>query len=201
MRERTLANLPEKVKEFCPTLRCIIDANEIYIELPKNPEAQQLTFSTYKNHNTLKSLGISGDGAINFVSTSEGGSISNRDLTVKSGLPSKDWTKGDVLVADRGFEIQDDIAPMGVKLNIPPFLKVKRQFDEDELVETRRIAKFHIHVERAIERIKNHHILDYVPITLCSSGIIGQIFFVCAMLTNFLPPLVSDDKEISNMTM
>jgi len=83
-REQSRGNLPEKVKEFCPTLRCIIDATEIYIEQPKNPEAQQLTFSTYKNHNTLKSLiGISGDGAVNFVSTLEGGLISDRDLTVK----------------------------------------------------------------------------------------------------------------------
>lgn len=120
---------------------------------------------------------------------------------MKSGLLDKDWVKGDVLMADRGFEIQDDIAPMGVKLNILPFLKGKRQFEEDEPVETRRIAKFCIHVERAIERIKNYHILDYVPITLFSSGINDQIFFACAMLTNFLPPLVSDDKEISNMTM
>lgn len=47
------------------------------------------------------------------------------DLTVKSGLLGKDWAKGDVLMADRGFEIQDDIAPMGVKLNILPFLKGK----------------------------------------------------------------------------
>lgn len=194
-REQALANLPEKVKEFCPTLRCIIDATEIYIEQPKNPEAQQLTFSTYKNHNTLKALiGISGDGVINFVSTLEGGSVTDRDLTVRSGILEKDWTKGDVLMADRGFEIQDDLAPLGVKLNIPPFLKGKSQFDEEELVETRRIAKYRIHVERAIERIKNYHILDHVPITLCSSGLIDQIFFVCAMLTNFLPPLVSDEK-------
>ena len=41
-----------------------------------------------------------------------------------------------MLMADRGFEIQDDPAPLGVKLNIPPFLKGKDQFQEDELVET-----------------------------------------------------------------
>lgn len=104
-REKSLLNLPEKVREFSPTLRCIIDATEIYIEQPKNPEAQQLTFSTYKNHNTLKSLiGISNDGAINFVSTLEGASISDRDLTVKSGILGKDWAKGDVPVADRGLK-------------------------------------------------------------------------------------------------
>lgn len=34
----------------------IIDATEIYFEKPGNPEAQQLTFSSYKNSNTLKSL-------------------------------------------------------------------------------------------------------------------------------------------------
>ena len=124
MREQALANLPEKAREFCPTLRCIIDATEIYIEQPKNPEAQQLTFSTYKNHNTLKSLiGISGDGAINFVSTLQGGSISDRELGV-------------VLMAGRGFEIRDDLAPLDVKLHIPPFLKGKGQFQEDKLVET-----------------------------------------------------------------
>ena len=179
-----------------PTLRCIIDATEIYIEQPKNPEAQQLIFSTYKNHNTLKSLiGINGNGVINFVSCLEGGSISDRDLTVKSGILTKDWDKGDVLMADRGFEIQDDLAPLGVKLNIPSFLKGKCQFEEDELVETRRIGKFRIHVERAIERILNYHILDYVPITLCSSGLIDQVFFVCTMMTNFLPLSVPDEKD------
>ena len=34
----------------------IIDATEIYFEKPANPEARQLTFSSYKNSNTLKSL-------------------------------------------------------------------------------------------------------------------------------------------------
>jgi len=110
-----LANSPEKVRESCPTLRYITDATETYI-------------------------GISGDGAINFVSTLEGRSISDRDLTVKSGILSKDWAKVDVLVAD-------DLVSMGVKLNIPTFLKGKGQFEEDELVETRCMAKFRIHVE------------------------------------------------------
>ena len=62
-------------------------------------------------------------------------------------------------------------------------------------METRRIAKFPIHAEQAIEHIKNYHILDYVPITLCSSGLIDQIFFVCAIMTNFLPPLVPGEKD------
>ena len=47
----------------------IIDATEIYIEKPSNPAAQQLTFSSYKNTNTLKALiGIIPKGSISFVS-------------------------------------------------------------------------------------------------------------------------------------
>lgn len=64
-------------------------------------------------------------------------------------------------------------------------------------METGRIAKFCIQVEQAIERINNYQILDYVPITLCSSGLIDQIFFACAMFTNFLQPLVSDEKDMT----
>lgn len=43
-REQSRGNLPEKVKEFCPTLRCIIDATEIYIEQPKTLRLSSLLF-------------------------------------------------------------------------------------------------------------------------------------------------------------
>jgi hypothetical protein len=48
--------MPQLFKEFYPTTRCIIDATELLIQTPSNPQAQQLTFSSYKNHNTLKAL-------------------------------------------------------------------------------------------------------------------------------------------------
>lgn len=188
-REQSIGNLPEKVKEVCPTLRCIIDATEIYIEQPKNPEAQQLTFSTYKNQNTLKSLiGISGDGAVNFVSTLEGGSISDRDLTVKCGILGKDWAKGDVLMADRGFEIQDNLAPLGVKLNIPLFLKGNVNLKRMNLWKLDALPSFAFMLSEPLSASK-----PITSWTMCQS--------LCAMLTNFLPPLVSDDKDSSNMTM
>ncbi|XP_074635837.1 uncharacterized protein LOC141894173 [Acropora palmata] len=170
----------------------IIDATEIYIEQPSNPEAQQLTFSSYKNSNTLKALvGIIPKGSIAFVSTLFGGSISDKEITLRSGLVEK-LKYGDCIMADRGFNIQERLASKGVSVNVPPFMNESGQFEERQLLETRRIATLRIHVERAIERIKNYHILDFVPITLCKNGIIDMIFFVCAMLTNFQPPLVED---------
>ena len=93
-------------------------------------------------------------------------------------------------MADRGFNIQDDLTPIGVRLNIPPFLKVKQQLERNELVETRRIASLRIHVERAMERIKNFHIFDRVVLSTLTD-LTEQMFFVCAVLTNFLPPLCS----------
>ena len=92
-------------------------------------------------------------------------------------------------MADKGFDILDDLAPIGVKLNSPPVLRGKTQLDSSELVETR-IASLRIHIERCMERIKNYHIFDgVVPLSLMDVS--DQIFFVCAILTNFLPPLCS----------
>ena len=95
-------------------------------------------------------------------------------------------------MADRGFDIQDDLTPLGVKVNIPPFMRGKKQLDSAEMIETRRIASLRIHVEREMERIKNYHIFDRViPATL--TNVAEQMFFVCAVLTNFLPPCVLND--------
>ena len=92
-------------------------------------------------------------------------------------------------MADRGFDVHDLLKSVRVELNIPPYLSGRPQLDEHELVETRRIASLRIHVERAIERIKNYHFFDRpVPSTLVS--ITDQACFVCAVVTNFYPPLV-----------
>ena len=61
---------------------------------------------------------------------------------------------GDCVMADHGFDIPDDLTPLGVKVNIPPFLKGKQQFQSHEPVESRRIASLCIHVERAMEGLK-----------------------------------------------
>ena len=90
-------------------------------------------------------------------------------------------------MADRGFTIED-ILPPGVSLNVPPRMNESGQLTDDERTSTRRIASVRIHVERAIERIKNYHILHLLPNSMHNSA--NQVFFVCALLTNFLPPLV-----------
>lgn len=132
--------MPAIFKQQYPTTRVIIDATELFIQQPSLPELQQCTFSNYKNHNTYKVLiGISPSGAVTFVSKLYPGSISDKELTRISGLLHL-LQPGDSVMADRGFDIMEDLAPLGVMLNIPPFLRGKSQLESKELVQTRRIA-------------------------------------------------------------
>lgn len=99
--------------------------------------------------------------------------MSDRELTIQSGLIDL-LENGDSIMADRGFTIADFLEAKGVDFNIPqPMLHP--QFTEDELVETRRIVSVRIYVERAIGRLKNHHILHNIP--NCMAGMAYCIFF------------------------
>ena len=70
-------------------------------------------------------------------------------------------------MVDRGFDILEDLAPRGVRLNIPSFLHGKTQPDQREITETRRIASLRVHIERCMERIKSYHTFDGVmPLSL-----------------------------------
>ena len=182
------AYMPKCFQDAYPSTRVILDATEIRVQKPSLSEFQQMTFSSYKNTNTYKVLiGISPSGAVTFVSKVYPGSISDSKLTRCSGI--LDLLKsGDSVMADRGFDIQDDLTLINVKLNIPPFLKDKDQFTEVEMIQTRRIASLRIHVERAMERLKNFHIFHRV-LPPSFVDVAEQMVFVCAVLSNFHPPL------------
>ena len=67
--------------------RVIIVATELFIEKPSDLSLQSVTWSNYKSHNTLKGLiGISPFGGVTFCSELWAGSISDIELTRKSGL-------------------------------------------------------------------------------------------------------------------
>ena len=190
-RSQIQSSMPTQFRQFYPNTRIIIDATEIFIQKPTEPNAQQLTFSSYKNHNTGKVLaGITPSGAFSFISPMYGGSISDRQLFIESGLLEK-LEPGDSIMADKGFNIFDVLDCNGVTLNIPP-RKNDSQLSEKELIETRRIASLRIHIERAFKRVKDFKILDIIPNNM--AGLASELFFVCAMLTNFGRPLVSDKK-------
>ena len=123
-----------------------------------------------------------------FVSRLYGGHISDRAMTQDCGLIDL-LDSGDVVMADKGFDIQHLLAPRKAILNIPPFMGGKEQLMLVEEADTRCIASVGIHVERAIEFIKNYRVLQRViPISIHEQ--LNQIWFICCMFTNFLCPLV-----------
>ena len=134
-------------------------------------------------------IGITPSGVISFVSDCYKGSISDKKLVEVSGLLQK-LEPGDEIMADKGFLIQDMLAPLGVRLNVPPVLKSNSQMAPEDVILTKKIAQLRIHVERAIGRVKEFRILQGVlPAAMWDS--INQIVYVCCMLTNFNAPLVS----------
>ena len=110
-----------------------------------------------------------------FVSSLCGGSISDRQTVEKSHFVDL-LEQGDRLImADRGFDIQDLMAAKQAKLFIPPKRQsTADQFSKEDCFETMRIANVRIHVERAIRRVKGWHIFDQV-LPLSMAGVVNQV--------------------------
>jgi hypothetical protein len=135
-------------------------------------------------------LGISPSGAITFISQLYDGSISDKEIVIRSGFLNKElWNENDSVMADRGFTISDHLNTINVKLNIPSFLNGQLQLSKEDATESQTIASLRIHVERAIRRIKVFcQISNEIPLVF--HGSINQLWTVTCLLCNFLPPLI-----------
>ena len=196
--ETCRSNMPQIFKALYPRTRCIIDCSEIFIERPYSYQARAQTYSNYKKHNTVKFLvGITPCGAISFLSKCWGGRATDKCITMNSGFLQL-LEPGDVVLADRGFDIGDDIALHGAKLEIPSFTRGKKQLSMQEVEYTKRIAKVRIHVERVIGLLKNKYTILQAILPVCilkhkddtDFAFIDKILTVCAALTNLSPGVV-----------
>ena len=135
-REQVDHIMQKSMKEKFPSVHCIIDCVEFKVTVPASLYLHKMMYSEYKSHTTVKVLvGIAPDGCFSFVSPAYPGSISDKDIVVKSSLLTPElWDKGDSIMVDRGFPINDYLQPIGVSLIIPSFLKGREQFSEKEVV-------------------------------------------------------------------
>ena len=198
-----LENMPKKFKEDYPNNIIIIDCTELKIQCPSSLVIQSQSYSSYKSTNTLKSLvGVDSMGGFMFVSQLYTGSISDKQIVFRSGFLGllsrkkevSEILEGDSIMADKGFDIGGDLQKIGLQLNIPPFLKEKPQFNENEVIRTQTIAKHRIHVERAIGKVRRFLIFNSrLPIS--SLGTINQLWTVCCLLSNFMDPILTEEVK------
>jgi len=80
-------------------------------------------------------LGIVPQGAIAFVSKAWGSRVSDKHLTEHSGFLNK-LLPGDVVLADRGFDIAEYVGMRQARLHVPAFTKGKSQLSALEIEET-----------------------------------------------------------------
>ncbi len=138
-KETIISNLPEffKTAGYSKT-RCIIDCTEIYIERPKSLHVQATTWSDYKKHNTAKYLiAISPTGYIIFLSDGYGGRTSDVFICQDSSFYRK-LEYGDEIMADRGFQILEDLLHYYCTLSIPPGARLKDQITAAECKKNKR---------------------------------------------------------------
>ena len=191
-------NLPSVFHTHFTQVKCITDCFEIFIERPIAFTARAATYSNYKKHNTVKVfIGVSPTGAITYISSVWGGRVSDKMITQQCGFLQY-IDPGDVILADRGFNIHDDVAIRGGKLEIPAFTKGKKQLSREEVEKSRQISRVRIHVERVIGQLRKKYTIlaGPLPISLIKKPsdnditTIDRILIVTAALTNLSKSVV-----------
>ena len=136
-------------------------------------------------------------GVISFISKAWGGRVSDRHLTEHSRILRK-LLPGDIVLADRGFDIENSVGFFQAKLHIPSFTRGKMQLSAVEVEDTRKIANVRIHVERVIGLVRRKYciIQGILPVQLVTSrprddlAPIDKIAIICCALTNLSESIV-----------
>ena len=139
-------------------------------------------------HSNCLNVRINPSRVFSFISGLYSGAISDRAITIRSGLLEKLEPMDDVM-ADRTFNLRDLVTKRNATLNIPAFAKGK-PLSTKACTKRRRVASLRIHVERAIQKMKKFIRLLQGVIPISIAAVPNQTVFVCAALCNLLKPLV-----------
>ena len=129
-----------------------------------------------------------------------GGRTSDLHLTEDSGLLQK-LLPSDMILAHRGFTIEDAVGLYCAEVKIPPFTRGKRQLSQVEVDTARRLSRVRIHVERVISSIRQMYTIlqSTIPINMLmydegeTVSNIDKVVMVCCALCNCSDSIVSTD--------
>ena len=192
-RDQFLKTMPLEFRKNFRKCAIIIDCFEIFIERPTSLTARAQTWSNLKNNTVKFLIGITPQGSVSFISKGWGGRVSDIHITERCGL-LQNLLPGDVILADRGFTIQDQAGMFCAEVKIPPFTRGKQQLSKLEVDSARQLARIRIHVERVIGMVRQKYTIlqSTLPINMimCSTdekvSTIDKIVTVCCALCNHL---------------
>ena len=176
----------------------IIDCFELFIEKPSDLVAKSCTWSQYKHYNTAKYLISITPQGISFISNAWGGRVSDKHIVEHSGY-LRNLLPGDVVLADRGFDVADSVAMLGATLEIPAFTRGCEQLPPSDVEATRKLANV---VERIIDVVRQRfQVLSATGVLQkklishkTSRGVVlDSVVRVCCALNNVLEGVVPFD--------
>ena len=190
--DQLLKTMPADFREHFRKCTLMIDYFEVFMRHPASLKARAQTFSNYKKHNTVKFLiDITPQSSMAFISKGWGGRASNVDIIENCGVLQK-LLPGDIILADRGFTVQEAAELYCAEVCIPPFTKGKMQLSKVEVDTARRLSCVCIHVEQVIVLIRQRYAIlqSILPVNMVSCTdtdgytIIDKILTVCCALSN-----------------
>ena len=182
--------MPSDFKKKFSTTRSIWDGCEIPIMKSSKPVTQQATFSHYKNRPTAKcNVCITPGGLMHDCSCAFGGAFSDRQIVERSNLVERLDPKDSVML-DKGYDVIDLFLPRDIRYEMPTKFSKKNRMTGKQVVHDRRVSSKRVHVERVINVGKTYKIMKH-PLNHTESMLASDIMFVCFMMYNFRPGIIS----------
>ncbi|KAF3698388.1 THAP domain-containing protein 11 [Channa argus] len=198
-RESLLVSMPQPfVDTFGNRVTAIVDCFEVFVRRPSDLDVTLQTFSNYKDSRTLKYLvGITPQGVSSFISKGWGGGPTDKRITEKSGFLDK-LLPGDIVLADRGFDIKDSVGLMCAEVRMSAFTRGHHQLEAKDAEETRCMAHLRSHVQKVVGVVRNKYkiLSSTLPVTMvvpCEGENVtplDKVVAVCCALTNLCPSVV-----------
>ena len=143
-------------------------------------------------------------GSVSFISKGWGKRTLDKYITEHSGYLNN-LLPGDIVLADRGFDVTDSVAIMGASLDLPAFTKGREQLSAREIESTRKIANVRIHIERVIGAVCQKFSIpsatgvlskDLVQTKINDGVLLDSVVRVCCALDNLCEGVVLFDYNM-----
>lgn len=108
-------------------------------------------------------------------------------------------TVGDVILADRGFDIAESVSLRQATLFLPAFMGGRKQLSSNDVVRTRSIPNARIHVERVIGLVRQRYTILGGPVPMdytmkvdeSQLATLDKVAVARCALTNLSPSVVN----------